>query len=257
MTKRYSTLFKVFTGRQAYGNSATVLLVDNLPEDNTCDLTHTDNTTVYLQSRIEGHEYEIRWFNSNGRIQRCGHGTLAAAAFLQQLYKQSAYLFHSATETLHVKILQDRYSLTLPIEKLRGNASAIFSHKRAAQTNNEKGYLIAELDSEQQVRKFRLNPAIVESIRQRALIITAKMSAKGSASTIIFRYFAPQYGIEEDSATGSAASVLWPFWNESLGKQPKNSTLLCYQASTEGGRFEIKKRAHELTVIGRVKAILE
>ncbi|MGH1486325.1 MAG: PhzF family phenazine biosynthesis protein [Cellvibrionaceae bacterium] len=253
--KNHSTLFRVFTGRQADGNRATVHLVDNLPDDLSHNiaslLRDIENTAVYIKPLIEGYEYDICWFNPKGRIQRCGHGTLAAAAFLQQTYKQSAYLFHSVTESLKVEVLKNSYSLKLPIEKLIEKKDFVFNSKRAAQTNNEEGYLIVELNSEEQVKDFRLSPKIIKNIKQRALIITAQ----SGNNDIVFRYFAPQYDIEEDSATGSAASVLWPFWIESLSDSSQKNNILCYQASREGGSFEIKKIDHELSIIGNVTPV--
>ncbi len=105
---------------------------------------------------------------------------------------------------------------------------------RENKTNNDDGYLIIELSSAREVAEFTLTTSIIDAIAERALIVTAV--AKNKHFDVAFRYFAPFYGQLEDSATGSAASVLSPFW-EALSQ---TGQLRCYQASRSGGFFIIK-----------------
>lgn len=255
------------------GNPAGVRLVETLPtiEEHqallTSDITYPDITMVYIKAITERH-FAIRWFNRNNAIQRCGHGTLAAAAYIHDYRNNSDnskihYQFSSDKETLEVSANENRYSITFPIADLHtSQALSIPNQKKIndhacsmSQTQEDNGYLIIEFSNSEQVKLFECNQNFIEYIGQRALIITAKSYLLNS--DITFRYFAPQYGQIEDSATGSAGSVLWPFWKKRLGTTHK-SILRCAQLSKAGGYLELtQKNKKEVVVSGHVKRLKE
>ncbi len=267
LTENHFTLFHVFTGKNARGNPAAVTIVETLPDfiEHETMRSHCD-TTVYITPR-QNNEFDIRWFNDTGSIKRCGHGTLAAAAYLQKSLKGNKELiFYSDTESLKVKVNDGSFSLELPIENLIGfymQSAQIkgsptrnyqitnlpFSYNRLAYTEDDQGYLIVELQDELSINEFTLNTPIINAIEKRALIITAK--SEQPRFDVVFRYFAPQYGPPEDSATGSAASILWPFWNNQNPSGIHN-TLYCYQASSTGGIITITGMQNRICVYGKV-----
>ncbi len=239
-----------------------------LPDNVTFSYISTHNSGELTDTR----EFSIRWFSSTSIIQRCGHGTLAAAAFVDghiiksppTLPSDTCIRFYSDKEELNVAIhsngnlsnLAKQYSLRLKHEVLLpSDHQKYFNNKivRENKTPDEDGYLIIELNCEREVKDFILTQTIISIINKRALIITAKSQSKDY--DIVFRYFAPFYGELEDSATGSAGSLLMPFWQQAYlnaAKQPtigqqNNSTdnqvlsvpLRCYQASENGGFFTL------------------
>lgn len=253
-----SQLFSVFTGNGASGNLARVYWVDALPDiKQHLAMEDTQNiTSTYLVAQGNNH-FSIRWFNQHQSIQRCGHATLAAAAFIQRQTSQpksTEYYFQSDTETLRVNIKNDKYSIDLPIEKLQPlldknhHLFSLLNHpKNLFTTQGDKGYVIAELQHEQSVQNVCLTKQLIEGIGKKALIITAKDSTQTNG--IVFRYFAPYYGQPEDAATGSAASLLWPFW------ETKNGTLPCRQLSPRGGCMILSThKTGYVTVSGKVEA---
>jgi predicted PhzF superfamily epimerase YddE/YHI9 len=283
------SVFNVFTADTAEGivykgNPATVFFVDSLPtlKDHLALLQRLNNadtekqvipefmTLVYISPLNLGlnlndkfnsnsNEFAIRWFSSTSVIKRCGHGTLAAAAFLIRHHKNKllskpyasllTLRFHSDSESLNVRVTQQENSLkinsssfALQLEQETLVTSYEIMHLstdlhilREDKTKNDDGYLIIELSSAHKVAEFTLTASIIAAVAKRALIITAL--AKNKHADVTFRYFAPFYGQLEDSATGSAASVLSPFW-KALSKSGK---LRCYQASQNGGFFIIEK----------------
>lgn len=276
--------FAVFTGPQAQGNLASVELVDNLPELSEhlgkveSQPSHSNSTSVYIRA-LGKETFSIRWFSETAAIQRCGHGTLAAAAFvdnyLQQEFQQGErnykrhckrnYTFRSDLENLIVSAASEsRYSLSLPISPLtfcqlkpasNGQEALIslIQARRVATSGASDGYIIFELEDETAIRQFQLKPDIVAAINKRALIITAK--SQKAEKDIVFRYFAPYYGQQEDTATGSAASILWPFWQQEFGQ--KKPSFNCLQLSAKGGIFELsQKDKNEVSVCGSVKESL-
>uniref|UniRef100_A0A914WJ32 Uncharacterized protein n=1 Tax=Plectus sambesii TaxID=2011161 RepID=A0A914WJ32_9BILA len=79
----------------------------------------------------------------------------------------------------------------------------------------------------------------------KGIILTVKASAEkgfvdsaGHPYDFASRYFAPWYGIKEDPATGSAHSVLGPFWERVLNKKELKA-VQCYP--TRGAEFHLKQ----------------
>lgn len=252
------------------GNPAGVRLVEALPTNDehqgllTSNIAHSTITMVYIKAITKQH-FAIRWFNHHKTIQRCGHGTLAAAAYIHHYQdninkSKVSYQFSSDIETLEVLVDKEMYSISLPMAELQAShALAIkFISKisvnalRVSHTQEENGYIIIELPNSAQVKQFECDKNIIECIGQRALIITAKNHLP--SSDITFRYFAPQYGQIEDIATGSAGAILWPFWQET--SKSSKDLLRCTQLSKTGGYLELKqKNKREVIVSGKVKAL--
>lgn len=226
--------------------------MDNLPDiidHQQLYRQHTLCTTaVYITNQHAG-RYAIRWFNPSAMIQRCGHGTLAAAAFLNQASPAPVYHFHSDKERLSVtRPHADTYQLELPIADLvQSNQKLPFASQDCYQTPADDGYMLVLVKDSLAVKNFVLSDKIKTLLNKRSLIVTALSDSK--TYDIVFRYFAPFYGQDEDRATGSAASVLWPFWRERL----ETSALNCYQASATGGLLTIVYKHHKLLVGGRVR----
>ena len=69
----------------------------------------------------------------------------------------------------------------------------------------------------------------------------------------VSRYFAPNHGIDEDPATGSAHCVLAPYWAARLGKQQ----LKARQISARGGELVCTMGGDRVTIAGRAVLYLE
>ena len=103
----------------------------------------------------------------------------------------------------------------------------------AATAGAADGYLVLEWPAGFELTSL---PKPRESLARhtaRSLIVTCAVEnvLTQEKESIHYRYFAPQYGVSEDAATGSAMRVLASFWQQrGLGK-----ALTAYQCSTEGG----------------------
>ena len=84
---------------------------------------------------------------------------------------------------------------------------------------------------------------------RRALIATCESHFSHDLAKIESRYFAPQYGVPEDPATGSAMRVLALYWQQQgLGPQLSN-----YQRSASGGLlFSEIANANHVDIGGRI-----
>ncbi len=84
---------------------------------------------------------------------------------------------------------------------------------------------------------------MVTSVTQRSLKI-AKLCS---------RYFAPWVGIPEDPVTGSAHTVLTPYWAQALGGK---NELFARQSSPRGGELKLELKSDHIAIRGQVTIVL-
>lgn len=111
--------------------------------------------------------------------------------------------------------------------------------------------LLVHLEDEEAVIKLTPDFPALKSAKSdpevQGLIVTAEAAqrntvsqgnsvAQGKPYDFISRYFAVWVGIDEDPATGSAHTVLAPYWGKLLGK----NRMRAYQASSRGGEMEVR-----------------
>ena len=92
--------------------------------------------------------------------------------------------------------------------------------------------------------------AAVAGIHGHGIIVTAD-AADGSAGDfagydVVSRFFAPAIGIDEDPVTGSAHTVLGPYWMGRLGRD----RLACHQASARGGELILDAAGERILISG-------
>ena len=195
--------------------------------------------TAFLQKRGDG--YNLRWFTPLVEVDLCGHATLASAHVLWEqglLRSDEAARFHTRSGLLKAERRGEWIELdfpSLPDRKIpipRGLARALGVRPRYL--GRSRFDYIAEVESEATVRNVKPNFTLLGALPIRGLIVTAR--AKTAPYDFVSRFFAPRAGINEDPVTGSAHSVLGPFWKNRLGK----SEMLAYQASKRGGVLRVR-----------------
>ena len=85
----------------------------------------------------------------------------------------------------------------------------------------------------------------------RGVIIT--FNGTGTEYDFISRYFAPWVGIPEDPVTGSAHTVLAPYWSAELGGKKQ---LFARQSSKRGGELRLDLHPDHLVVQGQGTIVL-
>jgi predicted PhzF superfamily epimerase YddE/YHI9 len=111
------------------------------------------------------------------------------------------------------------------------------------------GYLIAELTGDSDLTTLSPPGADLAAESDRALlVVTAVDRLRLAAETLHFRYFAPQYGTSEDTATGSAMRLL----GELSSDRP--AVLQAIQRSPQGGLLFARCDDDYTWVGGRVEA---
>ncbi|WP_024592394.1 MULTISPECIES: PhzF family phenazine biosynthesis protein [unclassified Pseudoalteromonas] len=246
------------------GSSALIVIYKNGLTSKTMQYIASQSTypaTVFLnQNEITKRHCKIRWFNQTSEIKRCGHGTLAAANFLIKHFGYCPEVFTSmSNERFTIRVKKQRAQLLLKsIEpkksKLaKGELQSVFSLaiKAAYSTGDKNGYTVVlfneefnkKLDKEfdKAVEKDDLKSVHVDfkalcALHKNAVIALSIKNKDKKNAIAHFRYFAPQFGVNEDSATGSAVSVIAPLLFRLYGlnkamlvQQSNNGALLNYE----------------------------
>jgi len=190
--------------------------------------------TAFFVKEKEG-EFKIRWFTPETEVDLCGHATLAAAHVLYQhlgfdTEKTVNFLSHSGKLT--VEKTNGMYWLNFPAKPPKAVSApkllpeAIGTIPLYTGTNTD---LLVLVENEAIVRKMNPDLAILKRLDVRGVIITAK--SDDAQYDFVSRFFAPAVGVPEDPVTGSAHTILTPFWSKRLGKE----NLVGRQLSKRGG----------------------
>jgi PhzF family phenazine biosynthesis protein len=107
---------------------------------------------------------------------------------------------------------------------------------------------LAVLESEEAVRNFTPDFERIKQSECRGIMITAK----GNEVDFVSRFFAPLAGVNEDPVTGSAHTMLTPYWAKELNKQH----LTALQVSARGGQLWLTLQGDRVLIAGTAKTFL-
>jgi len=246
-----------FTGALFSGNPAAVCLLEDWPDDVLLQSIAAENNlseTAFCVPR--GDDFELRWFTPRTEVALCGHATLAAAYvlfFRRGWPAQSVRFLTRQSGVLTVTRRGDLLEMDFPARSVRPESplvvlSAALGIKPAAIFSSEEDLMVL-LDQEKTVRRVAPDFAELETIECRGVIVTAP----GDACDFVSRFFAPRVGIPEDPVTGSAHSVLVPYWSERL----KKTDLYARQVSARGGELFCRHLGGRVAIAGRAVLYLE
>nr|WP_318528341.1 PhzF family phenazine biosynthesis protein [Nonomuraea gerenzanensis]SBP01398.1 Phenazine biosynthesis protein PhzF like [Nonomuraea gerenzanensis] len=104
------------------------------------------------------------------------------------------------------------------------------------------------MESEEAV--IRLTPDItaLNTVDARGIIVTAP----GTETDFVSRFFAPRVGVPEDPVTGSAHCALAPYWSARFGRP----SLVGAQLSARGGLVHVTHAGDRVHLAGRAVTVL-
>jgi len=245
-----------FTDKIFQGNPAAVCPLDEWLPDSVMQKIALENnlseTAFFVKN---GNVYEIRWFTPTTEVDLCGHATLASAHVLYNHlgYKEEIVYLKSKSGDLRVMRRDELLVLDFPAgfsEKIAipSKLGAAFGHE-PIETGCALDFLMAVFENEETIRTMKPDFQKLTLLPYRAFIVTAK----GAKADFVSRMFAPALGINEDPVTGSAHSVLTPFWSQKLGK----IHLLAHQISERGGVLHCKMSGDRVEIGGQAVTYLE
>lgn len=245
-----------FADRSFAGNAAAVCpLTDWLPDETLLKMAqqHNQSETAFFVITDDG--FELRWFTTLGEINLCGHATLAAAHVIFEHLDYPNTVIHFDTRFVGpLTITRNGEWLTLdfpaweteptepPALLLEGLGITEYKEVRVA-----RDYLVV-LETQRQVEELR--PDI------HAMIPLDKMvcvTAPGEGEyDFVSRFFCPGEAVAEDPVTGSAHTMLIPYWAEKLQK----TQMFAHQGAERGGDLRCQLAGSRVYIGGQATTYL-
>ena len=252
-----------FTDHIFGGNQAGVVLLREeqaFPEDAfmqkiAAELKHSETAFV---KRIDSDTYQLHYFTPEGEVPLCGHATVSAFTVLREqgMIACGSFLAQTAAGALRVSVEPDKIWLEMP----RGEIV-----KTLSQQESEQIYAAYQIQATDQLPG--LLPCIINAGLPDILLPVGSKSALNHATqnrdevirlsqelglvgihmffcppegdpTAYCRNFAPLFGIDEESATGTSNAALTYFLRKQNRIQPSQVNTFV-QGETMGRRSVI------------------
>jgi len=242
-----------FTHEVFSGNPAAVCPLESWLDDATMQSIALENQLSETAFFVPAEDpIRIRWFTPKAEVDLCGHATLASASVYLEVIApgKSEVVFQSMSGPLIVRREQGLYVMDLPsrppapCEVPPALVEALGAH--ALMWLKSRDYM-GVFRSEADVR------AIAPDFSALAAFDKVIVTAPGTDSDFVSRFFAPSVGVNEDPVTGSAHCTLTPYWAKRLGR-PR---LSARQVSARGGELLCEDRGDRVSVAGRAVRYLE
>ena len=239
-----------FTKKISGGNPACVIPLKNWLEDDLLLSISKKNAVAETAFFIlKDNNILLRWFTPEIEMDLCGHATLATAHCLNSFlnYPEKSISFQTKSGEINVDFKDNKYHMDFPSRvPVKSNLPKLISKSlnlKPLEIYKSRDYLLI-YDSEEEIKKIKINTHYFNQINldPGGVVVTAT----GTSSDFVSRYFTPQSTILEDPATGSSHCSLIPFWSKRLNK----NQLTSVQLSDRIGEFECVNHSKRVTVIG-------
>ena len=247
-----------FTENVFQGNPAAVVIVkENLTVESMQAIAFENNLSETAYVNITSSPYSIRWFTPTVEVDLCGHATLASARVLFDEYLPNdctQVIFNSRTRGI-LKAMKrgDLIYLDFPAdqpEEVEQNNLIIKGlGEKPIKTYKGKDDYMAVFGDEEIIRGMVPDFKMLSKLDSRGLIITAP----GKEVDFVSRFFSPQSGVDEDPVTGSAYTLMIPYWNDVLGKKKFTSRQLSFRS----GHVECELIEDRVLIGGKTARYLE
>ena len=251
------TIYQVdaFASKVFEGNPAAVIPLEEWLPDAVMQKIALENNLSETAFFCPGNgNYKIRWFTPLAEVDLCGHATLATAhvLFRHLDYTEDEIRFESRSGLLTVYKTNDQIVLNFPastveVKYLPASLKTAFNvHPNKCFKGREDLMLVFK--NEQEIQKLQPNFMKIGEATKRGVICTAPSDKYDFVS----RFFAPAVGIDEDPVTGSAHTMLIPYWADQL----KKTELVAKQISNRGGILYCKHLGERVEIGGNAKTYL-
>jgi PhzF family phenazine biosynthesis protein len=203
----------------------------------------------------KGSVFKIRWFTPAIEVDLCGHATLASAhvIFKHLGHAKPQITFLSKSGELKASLKKDLIYLDFPAYDpipVGSPPAALLKGlgKKPKEVLKGRDYL-AVFKTEADI--LALQPDFAELNKLDCLGIIA--TAEGDKSDFVSRFFAPRAGILEDPVTGSAHTLLIPFWAKCFHKKK----LHAFQLSKRRGELFCELQGKRVLIGGHARTFLK
>jgi PhzF family phenazine biosynthesis protein len=246
-----------FTDKLFGGNPAAICpLHEWLPDKLMQSLAAENNLSETAFVIEEDDHYRIRWFTPATEVKLCGHATLASAhIFYTELnHTKGEVWFESLSGLLKVaRKDHDTYTLDFPAnppQETNEVPDGIFEGLGTDGTvfKTSFDYMVV-LSNQQVLENLKPDFSSLAKVKARGVIVTAR----GSEVDFVSRCFYPQSGINEDPVTGSAHTIMVPYWAGQL----KKTSLRAIQVSKRRGYLECELKNDRVLMSGNAVTYLK
>jgi PhzF family phenazine biosynthesis protein len=240
-----------FASKLFSGNPAAVVPLNKWLDDEIMQNIAAENNLAETAFFFKDQEnYNIRWMTPVREVNLCGHATLASAFVIFNFIEKgiSKINFSSRSGILSVEkndeLLTLDFPTNIPLPTRRPDGIAECFEREPIEILEGGEYLFLVFDSEEYLRNYKPNFDLLKRLHPIHMIITAP--GKNKNVDFVSRMFAPNLGINEDPVTGSAHTVLTPYWSARLGK----NKLIAHQLSQRGGELFCENHGNRVKISG-------
>ncbi len=227
-----------FTNTLFGGNPAAICHLPYWLDDETLLNIAIENNLAETGYFVKtGESYEIRWFMPYAEIDLCGHATLAAAYVIFNYLDSTLEEVTFSSKSGDLKAKKEKTgAITLdfpsrPPEKIDIPEEVYKAFKAKPIATYAGRDLIIEVATEEEIIKETPNLNALKGLPYLCTIITSK----GKSVDFVSRVFDANPEIPmEDPVTGSAHTLLVPYWANKLNKDK----LKAFQLSKRGGELD-------------------
>lgn len=245
-----------FTDQLFSGNPAAVVPLESWLADDVMQSIAAENNLAETAFFVEEEGgFHLRWFTPRIEVDLCGHATLATAHVLFEhlKYKGQQLTFTSRSGPLYVTRTENGYRMDFPADRAEGIAPPELLVKGLGAIPLEvlrgKEDYMAVFPDEAAIRKLNPDFRSLKGLKTRGVITTAP----GNEVDFVSRCFFPAAGIDEDPVTGSAHTVMTPYWSETLQKK----RFIAQQLSERGGTVRCTLQGDRVLLEGQAVSYLE
>lgn len=245
-----------FTDQLFGGNPAAVVPLESWLSDDVLQAIALENNlseTAYFVP-VEG-GFHLRWFTPGMEVDLCGHATLATAhvLFAHLDYAGQQIIFQSESGPLYVNRTAAGYRMDFPADFAEEITPPEALVKALGEIPLEvlrgRDDYMAVFPDEATIKKLEPDFRAMMELEGRGVIATAP----GNYVDFVSRCFFPNAGIDEDPVTGSAHTVMTPYWADKLQK----NSLEARQISQRGGALKCKLNGDRVMLDGQAVTYLE
>ncbi len=245
-----------FTDHLFGGNPAAVCPLNEWLPDQVLQSIAAENnlseTAFFLQ---QGQDYELRWFTPKVEIDLCGHATLATAhvIFHHLNYPNDEIRFNTRFVGPLAVSRKDRWLMldfpSWPVQAVSVPEDGIagMGGWRPKECYLKRDYMFV-YEREEDIRKIEPNFHLLAKLAHYVCI-----TAPGDECDFVSRFFCAGDGVDEDPVTGSAHSMLIPYWAKRLGK----SRMLARQLSGRGGELRCEDKGDRVLISGQAQTYMQ
>ncbi len=267
-----------FTKKPFAGNPAGVVLdagglTDSQMQFIAREMNHPE-TAFILPATERDANLRIRWFSPMSEVPLCGHATIASFHALAEessegMSTNGQHYFRLQTKSgiLSVRVEKNFYDTTIEFElpvpkfKIKKKLPTTMLHALDITTREVKKdlpvvtdlYLYVPVNSLAVLEKIKPDfPALANELKKMKMngVCLFSLETKEKNSAVHSRFFAPNYGINEDPVTGSANGPLGCYLQKYV--LSAGYPVVCRELSDDRLEF-IGEQGDEIHRMGRVK----